>query len=57
MVVEETTTEQRILNVAGFNTSSGFIQAKNALVGLATIFPKNFQVIIKECKASIHDSN
>jgi hypothetical protein len=40
----------RILNVSGFSSCGAFQQAKDALKGLAIIFPKQFQVNVNERK-------
>eukprot|EP01038_Epipyxis_sp_PR26KG_P009919 gene9919-13342_t len=38
----------RTLVIAGFSSCGAFVQAKAALLGLATIFPKKYQVSVKE---------
>jgi hypothetical protein len=39
------------LSIAGFNTCSAFVQARTALLGLSTIFPKDFEVVVNGCSS------
>jgi hypothetical protein len=45
---------QKRLTVAGWSQCGAFKQAKQALLGLQTIFPNDFHVTVQECELLSH---
>lgn len=43
----------KVFNIAGFVSCDSFIEAKQALLGLQTIFPTEYLVHVIECKSMI----
>lgn len=41
---------EKKLTVSGFATCSAYQQAKNALLGMKAIYPKEFDITVNECK-------
>lgn len=42
-------------HVAGWIPCSDYVQSKNAITGIATLFPNNVSAKIYECKKNLHE--